>query len=643
MTGDLRFGKTEQVAGPPAPPRGAAAGIDGVVHVAGTAAHVAAPETAGAPSGDGAELVAPPHATGVRDQAAPPGLLRFEALVEHEFDVVSVVDTVGKFVFISASARTVFGVEPNDAVGHSIFDFLDPASVPLLRATFDDLVARRRLAAAFELHTARADGNPLVVEVMAANHLEDPIHGIVLSVRDITERRRREAHAAEVERRHAAIVDSLADGVMMVDAASVVVRVNDAFERLSGMPATWLVGQSLAAVSAHVRSSGATMVDADSRPVPDEAHPLLRCLATGQRVTGVVHGIVRAETPTRWVRINAQAMVDGEGAVTGAVASFSDITDARRSVLDRRREERFLQVLLDTLEEGIVACDTDGRITLFNPAARRLHGLDARADPIGKIPSGRGLLRVDGERMRTRENPLVRALSGERVREADMVIETRSGERRTVSVNGQRLVGEDGSTLGAVVAVHDVTERKRNEARLAELALHDPLTGLANRTLLSQRLREAIGRRAAGPVARRHTDATEPAVAVFLLDLDDFKEVNDRLGHDVGDEVLVAAARRLSAIVRPDDTVARLGGDEFVVVCEVVRGELELAAMTERIADALSAPYELGGRAVTVTASVGGVLLDERTTDPSALLSRADDAMYAVKWSRRRDRRPSTS
>ncbi len=612
-----------------------------------TTGHPTGPEVHRRERTSGAEGAAGGTTQVTRGTGAPSGpalptvLMRFEALVEHQFDVVSVVDATGKLVFVSASARAVFGIDPSDAVGQSIFDYLDPASVPLLRATFDDLVARRRLAAAFELHTVRGDGSPLVVDVVAANHLEDPIHGIVLSVRDITERRRLEAYAAQLERRHAAIVDSLADGVMMVDAAGVVVRVNDAFERLFGTPGRWVVGQSLAAVTAHARSSGATTVDADGRPVPDDAHPLLRCLATGQRVTGVVHGIVRPGSPTLWVRVNAQAMVDSDGTLTGAVASLSDISELRRSVFERRQEERFLQVLLDTLEEGIVACDAEGRITLFNPAARRLHGLDARTDPIGKIPSGRGLLRVDGEPMRARENPLVRALSGEQVREAEMVIEAPTGDRRTVSVNGQRLVGEDGSTLGAVVAVHDVTERKRNEARLAELALHDPLTGLANRTLLTQRLREAIARRAAGPLSRRHADDTEATVAVFLLDLDDFKEINDRLGHDVGDEVLVAAGRRLSAIVRPDDTVARLGGDEFVVVCEVARGELELAAMTERIAAALSAPYELGGQTVVVAASVGGVLLDERTTDPSTLLSRADDAMYAVKWSRRRDRRPA--
>jgi diguanylate cyclase (GGDEF)-like protein len=128
-------------------------------------------------------------------------------------------------------------------------------------------------------------------------------------------------------------------------------------------------------------------------------------------------------------------------------------------------------------------------------------------------------------------------------------------------------------------------------------------------------------------------------VAVFLLDLDDFKEINDVLGHDVGDEMLIAVARRLSAIVRPSDTVARLGGDEFVVVCDIESGEDEMLLIADRISSALARPYRIEGRTLTALASVGGVFAENPDTDPSKLLSRADDAMYGVKWSRRRERR----
>jgi diguanylate cyclase (GGDEF)-like protein/PAS domain S-box-containing protein len=293
------------------------------------------------------------------------------------------------------------------------------------------------------------------------------------------------------------------------------------------------------------------------------------------------------------------------------------------------------------LEEGIVACDAEGRITVFNPSARRLHGLAEGSDPIGRIPTDQGLCRPDGSPMPQRENPLIRAMSGEKLRDVPIVLESGSGERRKVSVNGQALVDDEGWMLGAVVAMHDVTEQKLNEERLAELALHDPLTGLANRTLLAERLRQAIdGLAQQSQVAPfPGDDGDQRGVAVYLLDLDDFKEINDVLGHDVGDDLLVAVARRLSAIVRPSDTVARLGGDEFVVVCDIENGEEEMLVIADRISSALARDYRIDGRTLTVLASVGGVFADNADTDPSKLLSRADDAMYGVKWSRRRERR----
>jgi diguanylate cyclase (GGDEF)-like protein/PAS domain S-box-containing protein len=296
---------------------------------------------------------------------------------------------------------------------------------------------------------------------------------------------------------------------------------------------------------------------------------------------------------------------------------------------------------LDTLEEGIVACDAEGRITVFNPAARRLHGLSEESDLIGTIPSDQGLLGADGSPMDQQEDPLLRAMSGEQLRDVEIILSSEAGDHRKVSVNGQALVDDDGWMLGAVVAMHDVTEQKRNEERLAELALHDPLTGLANRTLLAERLQQAIDglARSVGVASATGLGDGQHGVAVFLLDLDEFKEINDGLGHDVGDDMLIAVARRLSALVRPSDTVARLGGDEFVVVCDIESGEEEMLIINERISTALARPYRIDGRTLSVLASVGGVFVDNPDTDPSKLLSRADDAMYGVKWSRRRERR----
>ena len=574
---------------------------------------------------------------------APSGDPIFHSLHEHDVDVVAVVSAEGRFIFVSASAERLFGYDIAGVIGQDAFRLFDSMSLEPVRSLFRDLVARRRLSISLEMQTVRADGSIIDLDVVAVNHLEDPIAGIVVNIRDITDRKRLEQRISEEDRRHAAIIDSLADGVMMVDSAGTVVRVNESFEVMFEAPRVRVLGQRLDTLLARGESSGVALVDEGGAAVTVANHPVLVSLRVGRRAVGVVLGIRRDGRDPMWVRVNIQPMVASGGAVSGAVASFSDITAARRDAAELRRKEQFLQVLLDTLEEGIVACDDEGRITVFNPAARRLHGLSEDSEPIGSIPTDQGLRRADGSPMEPRENPLIRAMSGEQLRDVAIVLESESGEQRLVSVNGQSLVGDAGWMLGAVVAMHDVTEQKLNEERLAELALHDPLTGLANRILLAERLQRAIDGLArsieSGSATGDGGGDGQRGVAVFLLDLDEFKEINDVLGHDVGDDMLIAVGRRLSALVRPSDTVARLGGDEFVVVCDIERGEEEMLRINERISNALARPYRIDGLTLTALASVGGVFVDNPDTDPSKLLSRADDAMYGVKWSRRRQRR----
>ncbi len=453
---------------------------------------------------------APPPGTGAAPGPASPG-----ALDEHEFDVVAVLDDAGRFVFVSASAERLLGFDVSGAVGRDAFSLFDGSSHDHVRALFADLVARRRSSVSLGLRARRADGRPIDLDLVASNHLHDPIGGVVVNLREVTDRRaperRRTGEATdrraleervrEVTDRQATIIESLTDGVLIVDGTGAVARVNEAFEVMFEAPRVRLLGRRLGDLLAGARALGVELVGADGTPIDPLDHPVAASLAGGRRCVGVVVGVRRPDRPPMWVRANAQAVVDADGAVTGAVASFTDMTAARRAVTELHREERFLQVLLDTLEEGIMACDADGRITVFNPSARRLHGMPEAVDPIGEIPTGEGLRHPDGSPMAARENPLIRAMS-ERVRDVEVVLESATGERRKVSVNGQPLVDEEGWRLGAVVAMHDVTEQKRNEERLAELALHDPLTGLANRTLLAERLQQAIDRMAGRPPPR---------------------------------------------------------------------------------------------------------------------------------------------
>jgi diguanylate cyclase (GGDEF)-like protein/PAS domain S-box-containing protein len=595
---------------------------------------------------------APDHAG--RDHPTLPfaDRLRLRTTAVHEADVVVVISADSRFVFVSASAGRLLGVDVRAAIGRDAFEVLDADSAAGVRALFDDLVARRRLSVALELRAGRADGRELDLEVTAANHLDDPVGGIVVAVRDITHRKLLEQRAGEVDRRQNALIESMADGILMVDADGRVVRVNEAFEVMFRSPRVRVLGRHYADLLDSAGRRGVEVFDETGEVLGVDDDPVLTAMRRGRRVVGTVIGRRRGQEAAEWVRVNAQPILGPDGSVVGAVGSFGDVTSSRRAAYALRQEEEFLRVLLDTLDEGIVACDAQGRMTIFNPAARRLHGLDGTADPIGRVPSSRMLRHPDGTSIDPEENPLLLAMAGERLHNVEIILAPQEGEPRKVSVNGQALVDEDGWKLGAVVAMHDVTEQKRNEERLADLAHHDPLTGLANRTLLAVRMREAVDglavvavdAHAGGTLApdgsRDHPE--HPGIAVYLLDLDDFKKINDELGHEVGDDLLVAVARRLSALVRPSDTVARLGGDEFVVVCEIESGEEEMLRISRRISAALARPYRIEGRTLVVEASVGGVFVDDPDTDPSRLLSLADDAMYGVKWSRRRQRRSMT-
>jgi diguanylate cyclase (GGDEF)-like protein/PAS domain S-box-containing protein len=571
---------------------------------------------------------------------------RFRALSEHVDDVCVVVGIDGRILYVSPSAQHLLGYDPSGAVGTDVFKLIDDDDRATLRALFGDLVSGRRLTVSLEMRAMTADGSPLDVEIVAAGPNET-IGGMVVNVRDVTLRKRIEREAQEDKSRYATIMESLVDGIMMVDTDGVIVAVNNALVELFNASRAWILGRKLQDVLSIGREQGWYPIDSDEHEVPIEDYPVLRSLNTGERCFGYVHGINRPDGPVVWMRINSQGIGGEDGRPRlGAVASFSDITEARLAGRALREEQQFLQVLLDNLEEGIVACDEDGQVTLVNPAAQRLFGFTAETDPTGRRPISVWLRGRDGSPMAPEENPLLRALAGERLRESELVLVAASGSRKLIRVNAQALFDEARHKLGAVAAIHDVTEQKRNEERLADLALHDPLTGVANRTLIADRLGKAVGELT--PETRPDGEADRApvpggSIAVFLLDLDDFKEINDALGHDVGDEVLVAVARRLLAIVRPTDTVARLGGDEFVVVCQVKRGEEEMQGISDRITTALSEPYQIDGRSLIVSASIGGVRTDDPWTDPSTLLARADDAMYSVKWSRRRALPPTST
>ncbi len=309
----------------------------------------------------------------------------------------------------------------------------------------------------------------------------------------------------------------------------------------------------------------------------------------------------------RWVAVRGAPGERGE-----VVLSLTEVTGevlARRRL--RRSEHRF-RAAFEAAAHGTALVSERGHVVTTNPALAQLLGRsreDLAVRHVAELvdpPEG-------GPADWTRQGTVAR-----RLRHA-------GGELVDALVTVSPVQGDEGERL-YLVQVQDVTERRRSEQRLQHLALHDQLTDLPARHLLLERLEGALQRRS--PAA--------PLVAALFVDLDEFKLVNDALGHEVGDLVLRETAARLRAVTRPQDTVARLSGDEFVVVCPALGGEDEAVAIADRLSEALRPPVVVGEDEVLVSASIGVAFSTPGETSAAALLRDADAAMYRAKQLGRR-------
>ena len=279
----------------------------------------------------------------------------------------------------------------------------------------------------------------------------------------------------------------------------------------------------------------------------------------------------------------------------------------------RASEERF-RSLVQNSSDVISIVDADGGVRYHSESVRRVLGYDP-----GELVDGDPLSLVhpdDRERVarfvaEAALRPGVTAAETWRIRHRDGTWL----HSETVAAN----LLEDANVRGLVLNTRDVSDRKELEAQLVHQAFHDGLTGLANRTLFAERVEHALARSGKGELA------------VLFIDLDDFKHVNDSLGHAAGDQLLVAAARRLQGCLRPADTAARLGGDEFAVLLERVTDAEATAAVAGRVLGTLHRPFGLNGRTIPIKASLGVATGRPGTDEAEELLRNADVAMYAAK------------
>ena len=411
-----------------------------------------------------------------------------------------------------------------------------------------------------------------------------------------------------------AVVEGLEEGVVVTDAELRAVSWNDSALTILGLDE-----REIRCLRAPFVPNS-ELTNADGHPVSHDDDPVARAL----RDSGRTHALLRRTTRSghQWLTLQARPISTRPGALEGLVCTFADVTSTVEAEHALREERDRAQRYLEVASTLVVVLDDHGHVELINRQGCELLGFEEE-EIIGRdwfttvVPAADRLeARLGFYRLVSGVDPPAEAL--------ETALKTKAGEDRKIAWRNAVLRDQTGRIVSVLRSGEDVTERRAAEAQVTYLAYHDSLTGLPNRTLLE----EQLGRDMAG--ARR----TDRALALLYFDLDDFKLVNDSLGHSAGDSVLREVARRVLETTRAGDQLCRQGGDEFLLLLncpDAADAEHSAREAGERISVALERPFQIHDAEFHIGASIGAALFPEHAGDTESLLKRADAAMYQAK------------
>ena len=362
------------------------------------------------------------------------------------------------------------------------------------------------------------------------------------------------------------------------------------------------------------RKIGEVVGDARAR----QLQPLMNRVFSGETIS-TEQMLVQPNGEQRWESIHYAPNRDGEGNVIGIYAVHTDIHDQKRNEEALRRANWMLSSHINNTPLAVLEWDRDFRLVRWSPQAENIFGW--RAEEVLGMPITGSQLTHEADRPGVTEL-IEKLMAGEQPRATGLNRNYRKdGETIWCEWYHSCLLDEQGSIVSILSFVQDVSSRIQAEERLQYLATRDALTGLPNRLLLQERLAQAIAQ------AKRNGRH----VGVLYIDLDRFKNVNDTLGHRIGDELLKQVTKSLSGALRETDLLARLGGDEFMVIVEDFDDAAVLNRVAQKLQDAIAQPFEIEEHDIYVTSSIGISIYPDDSDDPEGLLKHADVAMYRSK------------
>lgn len=422
-----------------------------------------------------------------------------------------------------------------------------------------------------------------------------------------------------------AMSDALPLGILTTDAEGRCTYTNAAYRTISGLTSKTALGMNWVRVI-H----------------PDDYQRVLAELrnnAPGKASFHTEFRILRSDGSVVWARVNIAALhgePDNGTEMHGHVLTVEDISTRKSAEFALREAEAALyeekeraQVTLNSIGDAVLVTDVMGNVTYINLVAEEMTGWlcdEAQGRPLAEV-----FHIIDGKTRQVAANPARRAIAEDRIigLAADCVLVRRDGFESLIEDSAAPIHDRDGRVTGAVIVFHDLSQSRTMVRKMTYQARHDYLTGLPNRALLMERLSQAIR------LAQRHNKQ----VALLFVDLDDFKHINDSLGHGFGDQLLQTAAQRLVACVRATDTVCRQGGDEFVILLAEIEHPHDASQVAEKLQAAFAMPQLIGGQEINLTLSIGISVYPDDGDNMEAVMHNADIAMYHAKASGRNDYR----
>jgi len=536
---------------------------------------------------------------------APAAKSRAEQLIDSSIDGILAFDTKYCYTVWNPTMERISGKTRDEVIGRYAYDVF-----PMIRDWGDDkhydaVLAGEAVVMQDKVYPI-ADGGTACFECYYSplRDADGNISGGLAVVRDITERKMVEDRLRASEWMLSETQRLAHIGSWSLDVASGHVTCSDELYRICGLDAeqfestheTWL-----------------QLIHPDDRA---EALRLVDAARCEHAPFDFLHRFIRPDGSVRILRAQGLVETDDTGQVVRVFGTSQDVTDMKLAEDSLRASEERFRAIVSTAREGIWLLDQEANTIYANDRLAEMLGYST-AEMLGRPLFD---FMEDAEKLESAQH--FRERTNGKPDQYDFRFRRKNGEDLWAIVSASSMFDVNGKFIGAMKMITDITERKQAEARLKRNAFYDELTDLPNRALFLDRLERAI------EYAKRRDDYL---FAVLFMDLDNFKVVNDSLGHAAGDQLLSIVARRLETCLRMGDTVARLGGDEFTILLDDLQSVAEATRVVERIQTELSLPFTIGGNKVNSNASIGIALSTPGYSHPEELLRDADVAMYRAK------------